>query len=430
MHGHDPGEGDHRRLGGGLRRGSPEPTRNRLLLCKQLSAELELNVITHHQRQHQNHTEGGDARRSVEKHRRDRGDVLQPPEAGVTLDDVLVTILGEDPLIRLRVSVEVIRDQDEVARLEPEQLHSVRRLCELLDLLELELRNRRCRFALGGSTWAAAFSGDNLGHDGDVGRVELELADHLVERPQCVRLTRVRTLRGRGQVPREHVALPIEPAFESRVFLLLELARLDHEVPKGNLTSVVVPDAIPPGGERTVERTSSVDPRLICLRPTWAARDLRHLDSGSANLLYQSRADRECVRNKRHKVEALEEQRADGLTVHELAVSDQGDVVLFWQKVAEHLDVEPIGHRIGGVPREHSAGQRDPAAAVQREAEDELLEIVCLRQDCVNRRGGLNHARMRGEATPTWVAPRATAPAASVYAASTWRDSRRASAPA
>jgi len=55
---------------------------------------------------------------------------------------------------------------------------------------------------------------------------------------------------------------------------------------------------------------------------------------------------------------------------------------------------------------------------------------VCLRQDCVNRRGGLIRAPMRAETTPTWVAPRATAPAASVYAAATWRDSRRASAPA
>ncbi len=52
----------------------------------------------------------------------------------MTLDDVLVTILGEDPLVRPGVPVEVIGDQDEVALLEPEQLHGVRRLRELLDL--------------------------------------------------------------------------------------------------------------------------------------------------------------------------------------------------------------------------------------------------------------------------------------------------------
>ena len=138
-------------------------------------------------------------------------------------------------------------------------------------------------------------------------------------------------------------------------------------------------------GEQPGERASPVEAGWVSLLGArlggedGPGRDVVGLRPGALDELLP---DTEALGHEAHEVEPRACQASQGLTVNELAVCDDGDIVGVREQIREAGEVVPVCHWVRRVPAVQPHCQRDPDRTVQAHTEDELLEVraVLLRE--------------------------------------------------
>ncbi|MBM4367376.1 MAG: ATP-binding cassette domain-containing protein, partial [Deltaproteobacteria bacterium] len=395
FHGHLCGEVGDRPLGEGVDDLLPRGQR-----C---AAHPVLPQVSDHQRQHHHEAQGANARGRLEEHRGHRGGPLQPPEAGVALDDALVAILGEGAGVVPPRGVQVVGHQREAGCLAA--LGGDRVWAELHGRADDPDRLRRRLRALPGAPARRARQPPDLRPRVKIDAVEAELRECLARRAQRVLLARRRLVVRPLDARRDAGPLSLQPPVELGVEGGREGVGVDDEEPhplhaRHGLARpgvLVRGGLVEEHGEGSLDAPATVVHVRVRLAPVGMGteqRPLLHVRLDAPRVRDQLRTQLVGVGQQRDEVETGTQELADGLPVHELAVRHDGDLVLGGQQRGQPGQVVPVGPGIGGVAVERRAHERHSGVPVDRQAEHELLQVGAVVLGVPERRDGAPRGRL------------------------------------